>query len=81
MALSRILDFFSDPDLLLVDLLALSQVVFSKTMNLAFILVRYRFSITLWAARLAAFPDETDELVGSFVRRGTLRSDIDVLSS
>lgn len=71
MALARISDFFNDPDSPLVGLWAPPQVAFSRATNLAFMLVRYRFSITLWAARFAALRevggwDEVDE---SFDRR------------
>lgn len=81
MALARISDFLSDPDSALMDLLGPSQVAFSKATNLAFMLVRYRFSITLWAARFAAFPEGGGSaLVGSFGPRIGLRSDEDVFS-
>lgn len=53
-ALARISDFLSDADSPFVDFCAPPEMVLSNARNLAFMLVRYRFSMTLWAARLAA---------------------------
>lgn len=54
MALVRISDFLSDADPLLLDFWTPPHMAFSKATNLAFMLVRYRFSMMLCAARFAA---------------------------
>lgn len=68
-AFARISDFFGDLDSPFVGFCTPPEIASSKARNLAFMLLRYRFSMTLCAARLAALrPFGWDEPVESLDR-------------